>query len=169
MWSTKAACPRLHLPARYLSFPQNKHLAQQQCLANPAWNNNNMNVGFAICCSSFESRNVYFNSETSMLQWKSKLRNAWGQYKHVSTLGRCCRYNPVYGCASAADLIGCMRTLLACWTPRTVAKAGMMSLPLTAWQHMPSPRVAACPTKPSPIFTHSTMSYVTVCTHSKYP
>ena len=31
------------------------------------------------CNSSFQSRNVYFNSETSSLHWKSKLRNAWGQ------------------------------------------------------------------------------------------
>jgi len=28
---------------------------------------------------SFQSQNVYFNSETSILQWKPKLRNAWGQ------------------------------------------------------------------------------------------
>ena len=28
---------------------------------------------------SFQSRNIYFNSETSSLHWKSKLRNAWGQ------------------------------------------------------------------------------------------
>jgi len=41
--------------------------------------------------SSFQSRNVYFNSETSSLHWKFKLRNAWGQKKRVSTLGRCCR------------------------------------------------------------------------------
>ncbi len=29
--------------------------------------------------SSFKSRNVCFNSETSILQWKPELRNAWGQ------------------------------------------------------------------------------------------
>jgi len=29
--------------------------------------------------SSFQSRNVYFNLETSSLHWKSKLRNVWGQ------------------------------------------------------------------------------------------
>ncbi len=29
--------------------------------------------------SSLQSRNFYFNSETSSLHWKSKLRNAWGQ------------------------------------------------------------------------------------------
>lgn len=51
-----------------------------------------------------------------------------------------------------------MSTLLACWMPNTVAKAGTMSLPLIAWQHMLSPRVAASPTNPSPIFTHSTTS-----------
>ena len=28
-------------------------------------------------------------SEVSILQWKSKLKNAWGQYKHRSTWGRC--------------------------------------------------------------------------------
>ncbi len=28
---------------------------------------------------SFQSRNVCFNSDTSSLHWKSKLRNAWGQ------------------------------------------------------------------------------------------
>jgi len=38
-----------------------------------------------------------FNSETSILiqkghPWKSKLRNAWGQEKRVSTLWRCFRY-----------------------------------------------------------------------------
>ena len=38
--------------------------------------------------SSFHSRNVCFNSEASSLHWKSKLRNAWGQYKRVSTLQR---------------------------------------------------------------------------------
>ena len=41
--------------------------------------------------SSFQSRNVCFNSETTSLHWKSKLRNAWGQSKRVSTLGRCFR------------------------------------------------------------------------------
>ena len=29
--------------------------------------------------SYFQPRNVYFNSETSSLHWKSKLRNVWGQ------------------------------------------------------------------------------------------
>ena len=29
--------------------------------------------------SSFQSQNVYFDSEASSLHWKSKLRNAWGQ------------------------------------------------------------------------------------------
>ena len=29
--------------------------------------------------SSFQSRNVYFNLETSSLHWKSKLKNVWGQ------------------------------------------------------------------------------------------
>jgi len=28
---------------------------------------------------SFQSRNVYFNSQPSSLHWKSKLRNVWGQ------------------------------------------------------------------------------------------
>ncbi len=28
---------------------------------------------------SFNPENVYFNSETSSLHWKSKLRNVWGQ------------------------------------------------------------------------------------------
>ena len=41
--------------------------------------------------SSFQSRNVYFNSETSSLHWKSDLRNVWGQQKRVSTLWRCFR------------------------------------------------------------------------------
>ncbi len=41
--------------------------------------------------SSCQSRSVYFISETSSLRWKSKLRNAWGQYKCVSTLGKCFR------------------------------------------------------------------------------
>ncbi len=31
-----------------------------------------------LCCS-FQSQNAYFNSETSSLRWKSKLRNVWGQ------------------------------------------------------------------------------------------
>lgn len=97
--------------------------------------------------------------------------NSWGQQERVLTSGRCfrCNSSSFYSCADAADLIGCMRTLLACWTPRTVAKAGMMSLPLTAWQHIPSPWVAACPTRPSPIFTHSTISYVTLCTQGQCP
>ena len=29
--------------------------------------------------SSFQSQNVYSNSKTPSLHWKSKLRNAWGQ------------------------------------------------------------------------------------------
>jgi hypothetical protein len=68
MWSTKAACKCLHVPARYLSFPQNKYLAKQQCLAHASPNNNNnVNLGSAICCSSVQSHNIYLNSETSML------------------------------------------------------------------------------------------------------
>ncbi len=31
------------------------------------------------CACSFQSQNVYFNSEMSSLHWKSKLRNVWGQ------------------------------------------------------------------------------------------
>ncbi len=30
--------------------------------------------------SSFQSQNIYFNSDTSSLNWKSKLRNVWGQF-----------------------------------------------------------------------------------------
>lgn len=51
-----------------------------------------------------------------------------------------------------------MRQLLACWMPSMVAQAGMMSLPLTCWQHRASPLRQASPTSPSPIFTHSTTS-----------
>ncbi len=35
-------------------------------------------VRVVICCS-FQSQNVYCNSETPSLHWKSELRNAWGQ------------------------------------------------------------------------------------------
>ena len=38
------------------------------------------------CNSCCQTRKVVFDSETSSLHWKSRLRNAWGQ-KHVSTLG----------------------------------------------------------------------------------
>jgi len=37
------------------------------------------------------SLNVYIFTETSILQWKSTVRNAWGQYKRVSTWGICFR------------------------------------------------------------------------------
>ena len=53
-----------------------------------------------------------------------------------------------------------MRQLLACWMPSTDSKAGMICLPVVCWVHMPSPRVAASPTRPSPIFTHSTKSCI---------
>ena len=49
------------------------------------------NVEIAAACCSFQSQNVYCNSETSSLHWKSKLRDAWGQGKRVSTLWRCFR------------------------------------------------------------------------------
>ena len=39
--------------------------------------------------SSSQWQNIYFNSETSFLHQKSKLRNVWGQQKRVSTLWRC--------------------------------------------------------------------------------
>ena len=32
---------------------------------------------------SSQSQNVYFNSETSSLHWKCKLRNVWGQRFHM--------------------------------------------------------------------------------------
>lgn len=35
-----------------------------------------------------KSRNFYFNSQFSSSYWKPKVRNAWGQYKPVITLGR---------------------------------------------------------------------------------
>lgn len=38
--------------------------------------------------SSFQSQIVYLGSETSPLHWKAKLRNPWGQYKHLFTLWR---------------------------------------------------------------------------------
>ena len=48
-------------------------------------------IHLALSSSSFQSHNVYINSETSFLHEKSKLRNAWGQYKRVSTLRGCFR------------------------------------------------------------------------------
>jgi len=32
-----------------------------------------------VTLSSFQSQNIYFESETSFLHWKLKLRNLWGQ------------------------------------------------------------------------------------------
>ena len=59
--------------------------------------------------SSFQSQIVYFDSETSSIQWKSKHRNVWGQKKHVSTLWRClvlsgCLHQPSICTASQAML-----------------------------------------------------------------
>jgi len=39
--------------------------------------------------SSFWFQNVYIFTETSLVQWKFELRNAWGQQRRVSTLKRC--------------------------------------------------------------------------------
>ena len=36
--------------------------------------------------SSFQSQNVYFDSKTSSLHWKFKIRHAWIQQNRVSTL-----------------------------------------------------------------------------------
>lgn len=50
-----------------------------------------------VCCcmmelmSPFQSQNVCCSLETSSLHWKCEMRNAWGQWKRVSTLGRCLR------------------------------------------------------------------------------
>jgi len=47
-------------------------------------------VGCLFClASSLPSQNACFNIKMPSLQWKSKLRNVWGQYNHVSTLWRC--------------------------------------------------------------------------------
>jgi len=36
--------------------------------------------------SSFQSQNIYLNSEASFLHWKSKLKNVWGHHKCISIL-----------------------------------------------------------------------------------
>ena len=79
----KGGLPMFACACKTSQLSSNKYQAQQQCLASPVWNNNNMNVSSAICCSSFQSHNIYLNSETSTLQRISKLRNAWGQQKRI--------------------------------------------------------------------------------------
>ena len=68
-----------------------------------------------LSISSFQSRNVYFDSETSSLHWKSELRNVWGQQTRVSTLWRCYRHSnvPCIGLWPMVIALGChLRRLL---------------------------------------------------------
>ena len=62
-----------------------------------------------ISFSSFQSQNICFYSDMSSLHCKYKLRNAWGQYRCVSTLWRCRRFG-----LNERDLHCCLHFLL--WT-----------------------------------------------------
>ncbi len=53
--------------------------------------------------ASYPSANKYRISFTQSLQWKSKLRNVWGQQKHVSTLWSCFRCIATWAAGVPAD------------------------------------------------------------------
>ncbi len=81
------ACARLSEPAH--CFPPQAFIRLDIVLQAPTLTNSidaveccHQHMCWALLvhlCCSFQSQNVYFNSETSSLCWKSKLRDVWGQ------------------------------------------------------------------------------------------
>ena len=99
-------CTRLDLPCRRVSIARicrKQNDGAGMPTACPATTHGLMSKSHwlqqSLCqdnVSSSQSQNVYFDSKTSSLHWKSKLKNVWGQCKRVSTLWRCFRTSGQY-------------------------------------------------------------------------
>ncbi len=74
-----ATCYALHFTAAFLveQYTQAKRTKEEELVADVHSLSAGQFIKFSAC--SLQSRNVYFDSETSSLHWKSRLRNAWGQ------------------------------------------------------------------------------------------
>ncbi len=115
--------------------------------------------------SSFQSRNVFVDSETSSLHWKSELRNVWGQSTRISTLWRCfsCPHPPHQLVSGQTPLLlGLRAKTLHCLIHCELSPLLFTTSSVGSCPHIPLHHLIHCELSQLPFTTSSIVS----CHHS---